>query len=328
MFQVRGGGGETGGGEGTQSLGNPHVEPKPCITFPNEDNENKSKSHSAPKYGLLFMDQFCEYHGGYVASKARDVYGVATIHALSTYVCGYLSWSTQSEDGGSDGGMPTTAGQHSEWKIPSPDEFDDWREKIPFEVLAIICESDAGLDEAELLAEAMNVRYHNGYNAARRDKFLMNDALSQVGLRTVKQKMCKTLEEAVEFATVTLGMKHVGDEEDVKNPMVVNEVVDEEMRSNSWNGGVLGSASNTPMDISKQGKYCVIKPKRGVASDDVYFCTNVQEVKTAFQKIHGTSVFGSISSEKNDDVVSACIVSHIYVDCISNALDKVVFSSL
>lgn len=47
----------------------------------------------------------------------------------------------------------------------------------------------------------------------------------------------------------------------------------------------------------------MIKPKRGVASDDVFLCANVNEVKTAFQKIQGTSVFGSISSEKNDHVL-------------------------
>lgn len=302
-----------GGGENNTEKNRPEtVLPEPCINLPADQDDNQDKP-SCPKYGLLFMDQFCDYHGGYLASKARRVYGVATIHALSTYVCGYLSLSAR--DQGNDPNddqeeeeeeEEETTSSHLKLKIPSPDEFEQWMEQIPFEVLAVICESDSGLDEAELIAEAMNVRFQNGYNVARRDKFQMNHVLSKAGLRTVKQKMCRTLEEAMDFAR-ELGVRDIedGDDDDDEkdNDDGGHNTVDQVITENHWNGGLLGLASNTPKHVPKGGKYCVIKPKRGVASDDVFFCANINHVKEAFQKIQGTSVFGSISSEKNDLVL-------------------------
>jgi hypothetical protein len=85
-------------GGGANNTGKNHPEtilPEPCINLPVDQDDGNQEDKSCPKYGLLFMDQFCDYHGGYLASKARRVYGVATIHALSTYVCGYLSLSSR-----------------------------------------------------------------------------------------------------------------------------------------------------------------------------------------------------------------------------------------
>ena len=265
--------------------GNIDSEVEPCIAFPDSLNE--------PKHGLLFIDQFCHYHGGYLAAKARDVYGVAVINSLSTYVSGYMTLSAK-QDGTSE------ALSHLKLKIPSPDELTSWKDKIPFEVLAVICESDSGLEEAELFSEALNARYHNGFNPARRNKFLMNDVLSKKGLRTVRQKMCGSLDEALEFAT-ELGVSAEGDMIDASENDFASTPHSYE---SDLNVGKLGRASNAPLNRSGNGKYCVVKPTRGVASDDVCFCSNLNDVKGAFERVKGTSVFGSTTGEKHDSVVS------------------------
>jgi len=265
--------------------GNIDSEVEPCIDFPDSLNE--------PKHGLLFIDQFCDYHGGYLAAKARDVYGVAVINSLSTYVSGYMTLSAK-QDGTSE------ALSHLKLAVPSPDELTTWKDKIPFEVLAVICESDSGLEEAELFSEALNVRYHNGFNPARRDKFLMNDVLSKKGLRTVRQKMCGSLDEALEFAT-ELGVSADGDMIELSENSFAPSPHSNE---SDLNVGKLGRASNAPLNRSGNGKYCVVKPTRGVASDDVCFCSSLNDVKDAFERIKGTSVFGSIKGEKHDSIVS------------------------
>jgi hypothetical protein len=269
-------------------------EVEPCIEFP----ENIRK----PNHGLLFIDKFCHYHGGYLAAKARDVYGVAIINLLSTYVSGYMTMSAN--QAGSHEAL-----DHLKLKIPSPDQLTSWKDKLPFEVIAAICESDSGLEEVELLSEALNVRHHNGFNPARRNKFLMNEVLSEKGLRTVKQRMCGTLAEALDFAT-ELGVSaegepfKIGEHGAIATPDTFDSDVTGNVNANV-NAGKLGSASNAPLNVPGSGKYCVIKPTRGVASDDVCFCSNLNDVKDAFERVHGTSVFGSTQGEKHNSVVSS-----------------------
>ena len=257
-----------------------------------------------PKFGVLFIDRFCHYHGGYLAAKAREVYGVATINALSTYVSGYMTMSAQ-QSRGSDSGNDEPP-SHLKLNVPSPVELDQWKERVPFEIVGIICESDSGLDEAELLGEALHVLFHNGYNPARRDKFLMNNVAAEKGLRTVRQRMCASLEEAVDFATELGVSVGGGDDTNEKTQVSTNSNAKDGSESNGseLNAGQLGRASNKPSHLSNNGKYCVIKPTRGVASDDVYFCSNLDAVKGAFERIHGTSVFGSITGERHESVVS------------------------
>lgn len=256
-------------------------EPIPNIQYPEE-------TLSSPSHGILFIDNFCRYHGGYLSNKARAVYNVATIQSLSTYVSGFMSMQGSKD--------------HLKDCIPSPDQIEEWKKQIPFEIVAIVCESDSGLEEAELIGDALNVKFHNGYNPARRDKFLMNQELEKYGMRTVAQKMCGSLDDAICFAR-ELG---VVDESEIKEDEEdLNGMTNEEntMESPDINTGKLGLAYNAPTSLSRKGKYCVVKPKRGVGSDDVHFCSNLQQVERAFQKVKGTSVFGSTSGEKHNHVL-------------------------
>ena len=68
-----------------------------------------------------------------------------------------------------------------------------WRERVlgdeadDYDVLGVLCGSDAGLACAERLQHALCPDRSNGINLARRDKFLQNEALRAAGLDAAKQ---------------------------------------------------------------------------------------------------------------------------------------------
>jgi biotin carboxylase len=71
----------------------------------------------------------------------------------------------------------------------------------------------------------------------------------KAGVRAVKQRLCRTLDEVVSFLTTLPG------------------------------GGV-DSARNVPLK-------CVVKPVQSAGSDDVFLCNNQSDAVEAFQKING-----------------------------------------
>jgi len=110
----------------------------------------------------------------------------------------------------------------------------------------------------------------------------MNEVVKSVGgLEVVQQQSCENLEEALEFAR-KLGV--VEDEEEI----IGRENLDAEKRK---------------VRITTQRKMVVVKPPRGVASDDVHLCSNLASVRMAFDKVHHSPVFGSPTSSKHERVL-------------------------
>lgn len=141
---------------------------------------------------------------------------------------------------------------------------------------------------------------------ARRDKFLMNQVVEKHGLRVVKQKMCSSLEEAIFFAKDELKIPSMQVSGTLHEPSSSKLTVRDSILENIEMNGLLGRGINLPQSEEKKmsSSFCVVKPCRGVASDDVYFCKNVQDVENAFQKIHHTPVFGSSDGTTHESVVS------------------------
>lgn len=140
--------------------------------------------------GLVLVDAFSPFHGQYLSKMAREAYGAGVVSVLSAYVTGYLY---------QERGMT----EHLSMRLPKDyAEVEKWVNALPFELVGIICESDSGLDDAERFGEALGLYpdRHDGYNAGRRDKFLMNEACRRHGLRVVEQRLCEDEEEALEFA--------------------------------------------------------------------------------------------------------------------------------
>lgn len=295
-----------GGGTGSSECGKDSpsmviTDREPNIEYPMMDHISMSQ-----EYGMIFMDQFCPYHSVYLARRAREVYGISTISCLSTYVAGYLTSKVKTNDDDENNNILQSI---EKTIVPRMDEIEVWRNKLPpgYKIVNIYCESDSGLEECELLSEALNPIYHNGYNPARRDKYKMNETVQKYGLRTVRQAMCSTKNEALEFAQNELG---VTDDTKGSDGIDINESLENRKIANNdqidggfINTGKLGRASNLPQSNISPKAYCVVKPKRGVASDDVFLCSTLEEVASAFDKIHKSFVFGSISGESNDAVL-------------------------
>ena len=66
-------------------------------------------------------------------------------------------------------------------------------------VVDVLCGSDAGLEGGERLLHALVPGRSNGLLRARRDKFLMNDALRRCGLDAALQASASEWSEAAAF---------------------------------------------------------------------------------------------------------------------------------
>ena len=221
------------------------------------NKEHATRQKQQPTKAIIIMDGFSPYHGQYLAQAAHHLYGAAVIHILSDFMTRYI-YQVEKETNHLSSRMPD---------LDNAEEVEAWKNLIPsnMDICGIYCESDSGLDDAERLGVALGLypRCHDGVNPARRNKFLMNQMVEKAGLDVVKQKSCKTLEEAEEFAS-GLGLKE-------------------------------NSNNTSPM--------VVVKPLRGVASDDVHLCSDMSSLRTAFNKIYQSAVFGSSTSSKHEEVL-------------------------
>ena len=185
---------------------------------------------------------------------------------------------------------PSSANLHAVgWPLPvlalSSSSSNGFSRRIPFEVVGVICESDSGLAMAEKLTQWLGLDGERGNCEmhARRDKHLMARVVADAGIKgTVKGKICTSQGEACACAS-SLGVLDSTDESYVLH----------------------GSPAS-----------CIVKPRRGVASEMVFKCDNLQEVADASEAIIKSKVFGEFRYH-ND-----CMVQE-YIDGIELAVDTV-----
>ena len=150
------------------------------------------------------------------------------------------------------------------------------------EVAGIVCESDSGLADAEKFGTLLP-RFdnrHNGINEARRNKYLMINEVGKANLPVVQQKLCETIEETRAFSNEIMGLND----------------------------------KNTP----NNGRRVVVKPIRGVASDDVFLCSDMESVEKAFYHIHGTPIFSEPWDNHKSVLVQECAEGQEFaIDIIS-----------
>lgn len=155
-----------------------------------------------PTKVLIAMDCLCDYHGCYLANRALDVPGVAVVHVLSDYLATYLQAT----------GAASAADVDLRRSPSSEEEARLFREAIGgpnVEVVAVFCESDSGLRDAEELRELLSVTCQDTpvIHEPRRDKSLMYTAVSEAGLYVAKSQLCESCEDATEFAKAMLQTK-------------------------------------------------------------------------------------------------------------------------
>jgi len=225
---------------------------------------------SPPEQVLVLMDGFCPYHGGYLAARAKEISGAAVVHVLSNYLFGYLQSIANSEEE-----LPSEA-----LRLPeSPEEIQEWKNALGKDarLVAVYCESDSGLADAERLRNLLQVECLDDpvIHEARRNKYLMQETVRRkAGLAVAKQRLCETIDEARAFAGDLFALQQ------------------------------------------QQERRVVVKPIRGVASESVYLCQNLNEVDKAWKEITSTQVFGSGAQHEN-------VLVQEFVDGTEYAVDVV-----
>ena len=220
-----------------------------------------------PTRGIILVDPFSKYHSGYMMDLAIHNYGVGVVRVISPYIAKGL-----------------TSQQHDVRCMIAPLEspaLKEWLEQIPFEIQAVICESDSGLSYAEKLACALEqegiLLHHNRYLQARRDKFAMNEMCRLDGIDVVAQTLCKSVEESI-FHAKTFGC----------------------------------------LDDSTTSIPVIIKPRRGVASDRVSLCRTLNEVPGAVEAILNSTVFGTYNSKHTNVLLQEYVDGTEYaIDIVS-----------
>ena len=154
-------------------------------------------SATTPPLNILFLvDGFCPYHGGYLAACAQDIPNTTVIPVLSDYLADYCQANDPEDE---------------RWETM---RMHRWQERLEEEgiqantptTIAVYCESDSGLADAEALRQKLSSSltnskvYHDNpiQSEARRNKYLMQQSIENV-LPKVRQRLCHSLEEALEF---------------------------------------------------------------------------------------------------------------------------------
>jgi len=246
-----------------------------------------------PSEGILVVDPFSSIFSGYLIDNAIQKYGVGIVNVFSPYSAKGVQ--TRLEKNAQDGGpvedmLAKTAPLGEE-------ELAVWLQSIPFHIVAVYCESDSGLDYAEELSCAIDKcpingghLRHNGYEVARRDKYLMNQICADAGIPVVRTTLYISTEDAIQKASEF---------------------------------GVLDNSNNsTTLPFNTE---LIIKPLRRVASNRVSFCSTPSSIQSATESILGTAVFGTYDVKYSDVLLQEIITGREYaIDVLSkNGLHKI-----
>ncbi|GMI04180.1 hypothetical protein TrRE_jg10340, partial [Triparma retinervis] len=104
-----------------------------------------------PTVGILVIDGFSPFHSAYLRDLAVNDYSAGVVNALSPYTARGLR---QTADAGE--------AEDYESHVPplgDPSKLKAWLDAIPFELVGVFCESDAGLDFSERLSLEVSSAY-------------------------------------------------------------------------------------------------------------------------------------------------------------------------
>eukprot|EP00953_Heterococcus_sp_UTEX-ZZ885_P025290 13748-Heterococcus_DN1.PRE.3 len=268
----------------------------------------------APKAGIVLVDAFCKYLGLYVAKEVNRR-GFACVQVLSDHLL-----SIMEDDSVASFAVPEQA--------------------------RCISESDAGLQTAERLQSDL-CSSSGGINRARRDKFLMNEALkAAVPVALLRLLTTVTIVECITAVPSRTNNKH---EYNTYNVLITSVLVltlwltvttlllvalATVQQAKAANLSDISkfvqtlsaaTATDTTADNSSEWPLIVIKPLRGCASGDVYLCDSADEAKTALDTIIGTPLYATPGAVNEEVLVQEFLVGQEYVvDTVScNGVHKV-----
>ncbi|CAM9221152.1 unnamed protein product [Ectocarpus sp. 8 AP-2014] len=279
---------------------------KGMSAFEDAETGSEAEEGGAPVAGVIVVDPFCDYLGKRCINILEEA-GYAVVQVLSDHLVATLN--SESAKG---------------FRPPSPGKEAEWASWLPFPIVAVICESDAGLANAERLQAALLGPRFGGNNDARRDKFLMNEAMRTAGLAAARQiktgdrakvrQFLATLETTTTAPPPTpaqqqdaqqleqTGGREVAADADGDLAVPMPEENSENVPEAKGRGGRGEEQEEDGGDGNSRGVLSVVKPARGCASGSVFRCQGEREAMEAFDKILGTPKYGT-PGEFNDEVL-------------------------
>ncbi|CAM9125023.1 unnamed protein product [Laminaria digitata] len=269
----------------------------------------------APPAGVIVVDPFCDYLGKRCI-EILEAAGYAVVQASRGTVM-------------SDHLLATLKDESAEiFRIPKPGQEASWAGWLPFPLVAVFCESDAGLANAGKLQAALLGTRFGEINEARRDKFLMNEAAREAGLACARQIKTGDWSKAREFLAslkkpnADAGAVAENSENKENSAGAVAEIsakieksaeVDELVPSIDAVAGESGSGNGEEGAPCLDGVMSIVKPSRGCASGSVFLCTGEREAMEAFEKIRGTPKYGTPGAFNDEVLVQEFLVGTEYV---------------
>ncbi|CAN0546901.1 unnamed protein product, partial [Ectocarpus sp. 12 AP-2014] len=250
--------------------------------FEDAETGAEAEDGGAPVAGVIVVDPFCDYLGKRCINILEEA-GYAVVQVLSDHLVATLK--SDSAKG---------------FRPPSPGKEAEWASWLPFPIVAVVCESDAGLANAERLQAALLGPRFGGNNDARRDKFLMNEAMRTAGLAAARQiktgdkakvrQFLATLETTTTAPPPTPAQQQDAQQLEQTGGREVAAGTDGDLvaltpEENSENviaeAKGLGSRGEEQEedggDGNSPGVLSVVKPARGCASGSVFRCQDERE---------------------------------------------------
>ena len=126
----------------------------------------------------------------------------------------------------------------------------------------------------------------------------------------MKQQICKTKEEALDFVTNELNIQ-LSQFPTTNNPMdsmiASSTMMQKQQQQQEDNNSLIGKGQYYYFQ-SMRNKCCIVKPKRGAASDLVFLVSSLPELEQAMNEILGTPILGEMGN-RHDSVLITRIFS-------------------
>jgi ATP-grasp domain len=261
------------------------------------DDVDEISNTAGPYQVIIIMDGFCHYHGQYIADRAMTSKGngVVIINVCSNYLAEILIANNQA-DASDIPRIPNSPIEAEQWKeqlyetiqsmVPKNkiNEFTNIAVRRDMIIRAVYCESDSGLADAEMLRQLLQVECHDEPTIfeGRRNKHLMHQTVSN---------------------SIVNGLI---------NPVVS---IPKQKLCSSQDEAI--QFAQTELSFGS-GTKVVVKPIRGVASESVYLCSDIEQVKQSYDAITSTGIFGSLNQTNHQSVLV-----QEYINGIEYAIDVV-----
>lgn len=152
---------------------------------------------------------------------------------------------------------------------------------LPFPIVGILPGAETGVELCDRLNCALNLLGNDTkQSSARRNKFIMGEAVRASGIRAVKQAICTDIISVLIFLEDLIN---------IENKLLNKELIRFERFFSYFPLKTL-ELTNLPLELKdflETSLKCVVKPVQSAGTDDVFLCNTIYDAVVAFSRILG-----------------------------------------